>query len=125
MAASVEFLFYGLRRGGRMCLFLIFYWCAAVAGRCGGPSIVGGNSRFDEFNSRLGGHKFPFTPVTEFAGNGLIRLNVFATEQRLSGPNRKNSRYYGNNREFCHRQRNGPWHRFPTRIPICIASFGR
>jgi len=37
-----------------MLLFLIFFWCSAVEGRCGGPKIFPYHSRFAAFNSRLG-----------------------------------------------------------------------
>ena len=36
---------------------LVVSWCAAVAGRRGGS--LGENSRFGEFNSRLGRREFP------------------------------------------------------------------
>jgi hypothetical protein len=50
-----------------MYLFLILLWCAAVTEACSGPNIVGDNSRnsrFGEFNSRLGQRKFPIRSAT-------------------------------------------------------------
>jgi hypothetical protein len=40
-------------------------------------ALLGPNSRFGGFNSRLGGCKFPFGTLREFARNGLICLAVF------------------------------------------------
>jgi hypothetical protein len=57
------------------------------------------NSRFGEFNSRLGPNKFPFSGLRELAGKALICLTVFGAETALFGNNRKNSRFHGNNWE--------------------------
>src|SRR5712671_6105789 len=60
-----------------MALFLILRWRAAAMGLCGGPNIFPDNSRFSEFNSRLGGFKFPvkreIPGILTYAGrNGLV-----------------------------------------------------
>jgi len=47
-----------------MALFLILRWRAAAMGLCVGPNIFPDNSRFSEFNSRLGGFKFPVNAAT-------------------------------------------------------------
>jgi hypothetical protein len=78
-----------------MGLFLVLFWCSAVAG-----DTLRYNSRFGVFNSRLGPNKFPFSLLRELAGKGLICLAVFAAKKALMWNNRKNSRFHGNNREF-------------------------
>src|SRR5689334_20887462 len=78
-----------------MCLFLVVFWCASPL-----RAILRFNFRFGVFNSRLGAKTFPFSRQREFGGNGLIRLIVFSAKTALFGHNRKNSRLYGNNREF-------------------------
>src|SRR5215470_8171242 len=57
------------------------------------------NSRFRRINSRLGGRKFPFSLLREFAHKHLICLAVPSAKAALIGQNRKNSRFYGNNRD--------------------------
>src|SRR6267378_3120071 len=59
------------RRSRAMVLFLVLYWCAAVA-----RAVLRYDSRFGLFNSRLGPHKFPFSRQRELAGKGLIYLVV-------------------------------------------------
>src|SRR6266851_4122625 len=54
-----------------MGLLLILYWCAAVVGRGGPPSILGVNSRFGKFNSRLGRREFPVSAATGICRQGL------------------------------------------------------
>jgi hypothetical protein len=80
-----------------MGLFLVLLWCAAV--------VLGGNSRFGGFNSRLCPNKFAFPPLRELASKGLIWLAVFAAKTAVIGKNLKNSRFHGNNREFCPQRR--------------------
>jgi hypothetical protein len=65
-------------------------------------ALLGPNSRFGGFNSRLGRCKFPFGTLREFARNGLICLAVFSAKTALTGQNRKNFRFYGKNRESCY-----------------------
>jgi len=84
-----------------MCLLLILFWCSAVVRGWGVPKILGENSRFGEFNSRLGRREFPFALLREFARKGLIYLAVFAAKMAGAGENRRNSRFVGKNREFC------------------------
>jgi hypothetical protein len=79
-----------------MGLTLVLFWCASLAGEA-----FWDNSRFGEFNSRLGPNKFPVSRLRELAGKGLIRLTVFAAKMAVSGENRKNSRFHGKNRESC------------------------
>ncbi len=55
-----------------MGLFLVLFWCAAVA-----RDVLRYSSRFGVFNSRLGPNKFPFSRLRELDGNGLICLAVF------------------------------------------------
>src|SRR5713226_2560540 len=78
-----------------MGLFLVLFWCAAVA-----RAVLRYNSRFGVFNSRLGPNKFPFGRRRELAGKSLICLAVFRANTALFGNKRKNSRFHGNNREF-------------------------
>jgi len=101
---QLHLCFIVFRRDGAMGLFLVFFWCAAIA-----PAVLRYSSRFGVFNSRLGPNKFRFPPRRELAGKGLIYLAVFATKTALMGNNRKNSRLHGNNQEFRPR-RNGRWH---------------
>jgi hypothetical protein len=76
-----------------MGLFWIVYWWLAA---------LGSNSRFGGFNSRLSRQKFPFRQQREFPRKHLIYLAVSSTKVALTGRNRKNSRFYGNNRELCY-----------------------
>jgi hypothetical protein len=48
-----------------MALFLVFFWCSAVAGPF--------NSRFRDFNSRLGRREFPVRSAT---GIGRQRIDL-------------------------------------------------
>src|SRR5712691_1136988 len=78
-----------------MGLFLVLFWCAAVA-----RAVLRYNSRFAGSNSRLGANKFPFSRQRELAGKGLIYLAVFGADTALFRHNRENSRFHGKNREF-------------------------
>ena len=84
-----------------MGLFLLLFWCSAVMGRCGTRTslaiIRGSASSIPDWagaNSR-------FALVREFVGKSLICLTVISTKRRLREQNRRNSRFYGKNREFC------------------------
>jgi len=48
-------------------------------------AIIPVNSRFGRFISRLGPNKFPFSPLRELTGKGLIRLAVFGAKRHFSG----------------------------------------
>jgi len=67
-------------------------------------NVVAKNSRFGGFNSRLFLRNSRFGLLREFAGNGLICLAIFFDEWQFSGPDRRNSRLHGNNREGCDRR---------------------
>jgi hypothetical protein len=69
-----------------MSLFLVFFWCAAVAG-----GILRFNSRFGVFNSRLGWRQFPFSPAT---GIGLQGLDLVRCLRHQNG------RYRGKSAKF-------------------------
>jgi len=97
-------------RDGAMGLFLVLFWCSAVTG-----DILRYNSRFGVFNSRLRRRKFPFPLLRELAGKGLICLTVFAAKTAVIRRKRENSRFHGNNREFCRHRRNGRWHSLQRR----------
>jgi len=71
-------------RGAGMGLFLVLLCCSAVVGGCGGLGIFPDNSRFGEFNSRLGGANSRFALLREFASKALIRLTVFADNRGCS-----------------------------------------
>src|SRR5713101_5474035 len=60
-----------------MCLFLVLYWCSAVVKRCGGPNIFADNSRFGDFNSRLGRRKFPLRAATGISWQALDLAHCF------------------------------------------------
>jgi hypothetical protein len=92
---QLDLCFIAFRRDGAMGLFLVLFWCAAVA-----RDILPYNSRFGVFNSRLGPNKFPFPPRRELPGKGLICLTVPGADTALFGNNRKNSRFHGKSREF-------------------------
>jgi hypothetical protein len=83
-----------------MGLFLVLLCCSAVVGGCGGLGIFPDNTRFGEFNSRLGGANPRFALLREFADKALIRLPVFALKPWLSVEDRRTSRLWGENREF-------------------------
>ena len=79
-----------------MCLLVILFLCAAVIGRFDVPN----NSRFGTINSRLGRLEFPFDPATGIDRQGFDTAHFFSAETALIGPNRKNSRFHGNNQEW-------------------------
>jgi hypothetical protein len=91
-----------------MCLLLILFWCSAVVRRCGGPTILGENSWFGEFNSRLGRREFPFALLREFAHKGLIYRAVFAAKRRVLGKIDEIPGLSGKTGNLPHRP-NGPW----------------
>jgi hypothetical protein len=61
-----------------MGLFLVLFWCAAVA-----RAVLRYHSRFGALNSRLGANKFPFSRLRELPGKGLIYLAVFGAKVAL------------------------------------------
>src|SRR6266851_9001971 len=68
-----------------MDLLLILLRWSAVLGRCGGPNTLGSNSRFGEFNSRLGRCKFPFSAATGIRSQGLDLLLRFCNQTAVAG----------------------------------------
>jgi hypothetical protein len=63
IAPSIRTMFYLIsteRRGGSLAGSLLVLGCHAKAG----PNILGDNSRFGQFNSRLGGREFPVRSAT-------------------------------------------------------------
>src|SRR5712692_9811927 len=50
---------------------MVLYWCSAVAVRCESPSVFADNSRFGEFNSRLGRCEFPVSAATGIRSQAL------------------------------------------------------
>ena len=78
----------------RWVFFLVLFCYSAVSG-----DALRYNSRFDGFNSRLSRQQFPFPPLRELAGKGLIYLTFSRQKRRFIGENRENSRFHGNNRE--------------------------
>src|SRR5882672_5770145 len=72
-----------------MGLFLIVNWRRAAVGRCRGRNILGDNSRFGLFNSRLGRRKFPVMLPRELVRKGMIRLTVFVAPAMVLGSNRR------------------------------------
>src|SRR6266446_1133209 len=73
-------MFYRISRGGEMCLFLTFFWRSGVLGDVQTRRFFAINSRFGEFNSRLGRHKFPVRSAT---GIGSQAIDLLC---RFSGP---------------------------------------
>jgi hypothetical protein len=63
-----------------MGLFLVLFWSSRVIGKA-----FPDNSRFGEFNSRLGPNKFPFGRLRGFADKGLIWLIIFAAQTAKIG----------------------------------------
>ena len=103
-----------------MGLFLVLFWYSAVAG-----DALRYNSRFHGFNSRLSRRKFPFPSLRELAGKRLIYPTVFAVKDDGYRRNREDSRFHGNNREFCRHRRNERWHSLQRRrsaLPAPIVS---
>jgi hypothetical protein len=90
-------LLYRSRRDGATGLFLVLFCYSAVSG-----DALRYNSRFDGFNSRLSRRKFPFPPLRELAGKSLDYFTVLEAKTTVIGENRENTRFHGNNREFCH-----------------------
>jgi hypothetical protein len=74
------------RRDGVMGLFLVLFWCSAVAG-----GILRFNSRFGVFSSRLGPRQFPVSPATGIGRQGLDLVHC------LRG---QNGRYRGKSAKF-------------------------
>jgi hypothetical protein len=74
------------RRDGVMGLFLVLFWCSAVAG-----GILRFNSRFGVFNSRLGRRQFPFSPATGIGRQGLDLVRCLRHQ---------NGRYRGKSAKF-------------------------
>ena len=110
IARSAGFVLYRFRRDGAMGLFLVLFWCSAVAG-----DALRYNSRFGGFNSRLSRRKFPFPPLRELAGKSLNYFTVLAAKTTIIGENRENSRFHGNNREISADTAQ------PATAPICVA----
>jgi hypothetical protein len=77
---------FGFRRDGVMGLFLVLFWCSAVAG-----GILRFNSRFGVFSSRFGRRQFPFSPATGIGGQGLDLVRCFRHQ---------NGRYRGKSPKF-------------------------
>jgi len=84
------------RRNGAMGLFLVLFWCAAVAG-----NVLRHDSRFCVFNSRLRRRKFPFPLLRELAGKDLICLAVSWSKWYLSGTIEKIPGSTGISRNTC------------------------
>jgi hypothetical protein len=63
-----------------MGLFLVLFWSARVVGKA-----FPDNSRFGEFNSRLGPNKFLFIQLRGFSSKALIWLTVFADKTAKIG----------------------------------------
>jgi len=80
----VAFAFTGFQRAATMGLFLVLFWCAAVA-----RAVHRYYSRFGIPNSRFGSNKFPFGRLRELAGKGPICLPFSVPEWRLSGTTEK------------------------------------
>jgi hypothetical protein len=79
-------VFIAFQQDGKMYLFFVLFWCSGVVG-----DILGDNSRFDVFNSRLRPSEFPFSPAT-----GIDRQAVdFARSFRgaNSGHRRKSAKF--------------------------------
>jgi hypothetical protein len=95
LVRSAGSVLYRFRRDGAMGIFLILFWCSAVA-----RDAPRHNSRFGVFNSRLGPNKFPFSLLRELSGKGLICLAVFAAKTAVIGKIEKIPASTGNNREF-------------------------
>ena len=99
ITADRSLFFIGFRRGGKVCLFLILYWCSAFAESWDGPNILGPNSR----NSRFGGRKFAFRVTT-----GIRRQPVDLLESLLP----RNDTFVGKSKEFpAQREKPGFWAR--------------
>src|SRR5882762_10716910 len=88
-------MWYRVSTDEAMGLFLVLFWCAAVA-----RAVLRYDSRFGGFNSRLSADKFPFSRPRELAGKSLIYLADSGSDTALIENNRENSRFHGNNREF-------------------------
>jgi len=80
----VAFAFTGFQRAATMGLFLVLFWCAAVA-----RAVHRYYSRFGIPNSPFGSNKFPFGRLRELAGKGPICLPFSVPEWRLSGRTEK------------------------------------
>ena len=78
-----------------MCLSLLLFWCSGVV-----RDILGYNSRFGVFNSRLGQTNSLFGLLREFARKGLIWAIAFAAIARLRGKIQKIPGFDGKYWEF-------------------------
>ena len=115
------FLFYRIstgRRGVSLSNSLL------VLGRRGpmrGPNILGDNSRFGDFNSRLGRREFPVRAATGICCQGLDLPHRLRGQTAVS---RGKSTKFPVRREkpgILPQRRHGPWRSLPTTAPICIA----
>jgi hypothetical protein len=74
---------YRISRGGEMCLFLIFFWCSRVLGDVQARRFFAINSRFGEFNSRLGRREFPVRSATGIGSQAIDLLCRFFGQAAL------------------------------------------
>ncbi len=85
-----------------MGLFLVLFWCAAVA-----LCVLRHASLLGAFSSLPDPDKFAFTPLWGFR-KILIQLDVFGDEAAFVGAIEKMSLLHGNGREFRRHSRTGP-----------------
>ena len=67
-----------------MFLFLVLLWCSAVVYDAGARTVFAVIPRFGEFNSRLGGCKFPVRFITGIRGLRLDLLHRFCSQTTVA-----------------------------------------
>jgi hypothetical protein len=78
-----------------MSFFLVLFWYSAVVYDAGARTVFAVIPRFGEFNSRLGGCKFPVRFTTGIRGLRLDLLHRFCSQTTVGGENQLNSRFDG------------------------------
>jgi hypothetical protein len=67
-----------------MFFFLVLFWYSAVVYDAGTRTVFAVIPRFGEFNSRLGGYKFPVRFTTGIRGQRLDLLHRFCSQTTVA-----------------------------------------
>ncbi len=112
---------YRISRGGEMCLFLIFFWCSRVLGDVQARRFFAINSRFGEFNSRLGRREFPVRSATGIGSQAIDLLCRFSGRAALAKVKSKKFPVRRETPESCPRFRDGPGAASRKTAPTSVA----
>jgi hypothetical protein len=84
-----------------MFIFLVLLWCSAVVYDAGARTVFAVIPRFGEFNSRLGGCKFPVRFTTGIRGLRLDLLHRFCSQTTVAWGKSTKFPFRRENRQFC------------------------